>query len=430
MPERDTPKVKESASLKFRQQALSELHSPEQLDKLIQVISTRAWVGLLAVYLFLISLVLWGFFGSIPTRVEGKGILLAENGSIYNAVAPPGGGRIAEIVVQQGQEIKKGDIIAELERPDLAEKLNLGLEYVEQLKREQTEQNQIAKNEISARHNYISQQKQTLENSLQAASANLKTITTLFQLKEDYFKKGLVALQDLESTRRDYYSSKDKIDQLQVQLTQLSTQEDDFNEQWRQRLKDKELNILSEQLKLNNMASEMKISKTVVSPASGIVISVNTAVGKIVSEGNSIASITSLGEGLDVLVFMLPHEGQKVTPGMNALVSPTTIEKEEYGSLKGKVLSVSAFPEAAETIIALLHNQEMAKQFVESGSPIGIRVRINRDPKTFSTYQWSSSQGPNKKVFPGMLADVRITVRSQSPISLIIPTFKKLLGVS
>lgn len=420
----------EPSLLKFRSEALSELSAPEQLDKLIQVVSPRGWIALLSFYILLISLIIWGIFGSIPSRVEGKGVLLAENGSIYNAVAPPGGGRIEDITTSQGQLIKKGDVIAHLERPDLVDKLQLSKDYVTKLKQEQAELIHTAESELQARHIHVSQQKQMLDNTLQSESKNLKEIEGLLELKETYFKKGLVPLQEIESTRRDYYSTRDKTQQLQVQSTQLTTQEDDFKEQWRQRLKDKELLILGEELKISNMASEIQISKTVTSPADGIIISINTAVGKIVSEGASVASITTLGEGLDALVFMLPHEGQRVSSGMQALITPTTIEKEEYGSMAGKVLSVSEFPEAAETLIALLHNKELANQFVNSGAPIGIRLRIARDPNTFSGYKWSSSQGPNKKILPGTLADVRITVREQPPMTLIIPAFKKLLGIS
>ncbi len=424
------PKKRKTPHLKFRQQALQTLHAPDQIDKLIQIVSPRAWVMLASFYVLLIGLIFWGIFGSIPTRVEGKGILLVENGAIYNAVAPPGGGQIADIVVHPDQSIKKGDIIARLERPDLSEKLALAKNYVMQLKNEQTELIRISKKELAIRHEKISQQTSVLENSLATEGKNLSDIATLLNLKEENFKKGIMIWQDIENTRRDYYAAQDRLQQLQVQLMQLKAQEDDFKDQWRQRLKDKELTVLAEQLKADNLAAEVTVSKTVLSPADGIVISVNTAVGKIVTDGSSIATVTSLGEGLDALIFMTPREGQRVTPGMTTLITPTTIEKEEYGSMKGKVLNVSEFPEAAETIIALLHNQEMAKEFVESGAPTGIRIRITRDPHTFSGYQWSSSKGPNKKINPGTLAEVRITIRKQPPISLIIPAFKKLFGIS
>lgn len=414
----------------FREQALTELQASEQLDKLIQVISPRAWVALVAFYLLLITVILWGFFGSIPTRVEGKGILLVEDGHVYNAVAPPGGGRIAEILVSERKEVKKGEAIATLEHPDIAEKLQLSKDYLEKLKREQLDLIKQGDLEIANRSAQIKNQTESLNISLQNETKNLKDVEALVKLKEDNFKKGLVALQDIESTRRDYYAVKERLEQLQIQITQLISQEDDFKAQWRQRLKDRELTILAEQLKTNDLESSLNVSKTVVSPADGIVVNINTSVGKMVPEGGSIVTITSLGEGLDALTFMLPHEGQRVKPGMTALISPTNIEKEEYGSMRGNVLSVSEFPEAAETIIALLHNEEITKEFVSKGAPIAIRLRVIRNPNTFSGYQWSSSQGPDRKISPGTLSDVNITVKEQPPISLIVPALKKLLGVS
>lgn len=429
MKKRKSTKTDKS-SIKFREEALKELHAPEELDKLIQVVPDQAWVWLTGIYILIASLVIWGIFGSIPTRVEGQGVLLAENGMVYNAVAPPGGGVVANILVKQGDIIKKNDIIAYLQRPDLVQKLSLENDYFDKLKKEEQILIQTAERELSERTKSVKEQLDKLNESLTNENANLAEIKKLLALKEEYFKKGYVVLQDIENTRRDFYSAQDRVEQIKIQIQQIQNQEDDFKEQWRRQLKDKELSILTEQLKVQNLQSELNISKAVLSPVEGVVISINTSIGKMVSDGGSIATLTSLGEGLDALVFMIPHEGERVSPGMKALVTPTTIEKEEYGSMEGSVISVSTFPESGETIVALLHNTELAKQYVEKGSPTGIRIRIERDAKTFSGYKWSSSQGPDKNIYPGILADARVTVKKQPPISLIIPAFKKLLGVS
>ncbi len=301
---------------------------------------------------------------------------------------------------------------------------------MERLKQEQTSLIATSKQEIELREHNIQQQEEIINKTLDILQQNLADIEKLLRFKEENFKKGLMVLQDIETTRRDYYGAKQKNEELNIELEKLTSQLADFKDQWRQRLKDKELLILSEQLKLNDMRSELNVSKSVLSPADGLVIGVNASIGKIVASGESIISIASLGEGLDTVVFMVPHEGQRVQPGMQALVTPTTIEQEEYGSMIGQVLTVSAFPEANETIMAVLHNQELAQQFSKTGPPTAIRVRIQRDPATFSGYKWSSSKGPPKKIVPGTLADIRITVRQQPPISLLIPALKKLFGVT
>ncbi len=97
---------------KFRPEAVLALETPENLDTLIHIISKKSWIILIAFYLLLICLVIWGFFGTIPSRVEGRGVLLVENGTVYNTVAPPGGGRIMNIDVKTGQKINKGQVVA------------------------------------------------------------------------------------------------------------------------------------------------------------------------------------------------------------------------------------------------------------------------------------------------------------------------------
>lgn len=420
---------KNPKQLRYRKEAIAALHVDEEINQLIRVVSPRAWIALIIFYTLMLITLIWGIFGSIPTRVEGKGILLAEDGLVYNAVAPPGGGRVAKILVEPGTFVKKDETIANLDRPDLIEKIALSKNYVERLKKEQQSLIETSKKELANRHEDLQQQRDTLNLTIETQTKNLNEIAALLKVKEDNFKKGLLTLIDMENTRRDFYASKQNIKQSQIELKQQDIQEDDFKEQWRNRLQDKEDNILSEQLKLHNMESEMQVSEDVTSPADGVILSINTAVGKILTDGASIATLASRGEGLDAIVFMEPDQGQRVSTGMPALVTPDIIEKEEFGSLKGEVLTVSPFPVANETLVAALQNPELTKEFTDKGPPTAIRIRIKRDPATFSGYQWSSSRGPEKKIIPGMVADVRITVREQPPLSLVIPTLKKLFKV-
>jgi len=64
----------------FRKVALERLSSPEQLDLVMQVTSARSWIALAAIALLLVTLVLWGIFGSIPEKTQATGILLKQAG--------------------------------------------------------------------------------------------------------------------------------------------------------------------------------------------------------------------------------------------------------------------------------------------------------------------------------------------------------------
>ena len=55
---------------------------------------------------------------------------------------------------------------------------------------------------------------------------------------------------------------------------------------------------------------------------------------------------------------------------------PSTVRREEYGSLKGTVEKVShAFPVSLDGMIAVLQNRKLAETFSESGPPYSGRVR-------------------------------------------------------
>lgn len=106
----------------FRKVALDKLSSPEQLDQLITVTSPRAWFVLAAIGAILVTVALWGIFGSIPTKVYGQGIVTKSYG-VHNII-PACSGRITDIRVSVGDPVKKGDVVARIEQPQLVEQIN------------------------------------------------------------------------------------------------------------------------------------------------------------------------------------------------------------------------------------------------------------------------------------------------------------------
>ena len=87
----------------FRKVALDRLSSPEQLDSVVQVVTLRSWIALLP-FLGLLGLAtLWGFFGSIPTKVTGKCMLIQTGGLRDVTAGSPG--RITEMKVGVGDTI-------------------------------------------------------------------------------------------------------------------------------------------------------------------------------------------------------------------------------------------------------------------------------------------------------------------------------------
>ncbi|MFP4661664.1 MAG: NHLP bacteriocin system secretion protein [Halanaerobiales bacterium] len=105
----------------FRKRALERLRSPEQLDQLIRITSARSWLVALALALLLTSFIIWGFIGTIPTTINGQGILL-KSGGIRNIVHLYEG-KITDISVKPGDTVQEGDSIAIIEQYRLIEEI-------------------------------------------------------------------------------------------------------------------------------------------------------------------------------------------------------------------------------------------------------------------------------------------------------------------
>lgn len=96
----------------FRQVSLDRLSSPEQLDTLMQVTSSRSWLAFLALASLLVVAVYWGVAGNIPLQIAAPTILL-NSGGIKNVVALQDG-LVSQMFVEAGDVVAKGQTIAEV----------------------------------------------------------------------------------------------------------------------------------------------------------------------------------------------------------------------------------------------------------------------------------------------------------------------------
>jgi len=93
----------------FRKSSIEKLSSPEQLDKSIVVTSPALWISLIGIALIVVSFLVWVVLGTVPTTVDGKGII--SNGVYTNSVYSFFAGNVTEIFVAEGDTVDKGSVI-------------------------------------------------------------------------------------------------------------------------------------------------------------------------------------------------------------------------------------------------------------------------------------------------------------------------------
>ncbi len=99
----------------FRQKALKRISSPDQLDKLVNVVPPRLWMALSALLLVATGVVIWSFVAKVPTTVSAIGYYLPEGG--LRKLAVPVSGILTDISIADGQHLVAGEQVGTVTLP-------------------------------------------------------------------------------------------------------------------------------------------------------------------------------------------------------------------------------------------------------------------------------------------------------------------------
>ncbi|MEI6457198.1 MAG: HlyD family efflux transporter periplasmic adaptor subunit [bacterium] len=90
----------------FRKSSLEKMTTPEDLDELLQVNSSRTWLMFTAIVIVLAGMLVWLFFGSISNDVKGFGII--KTLELPREIVANCTGQVDSIFVKTGDEIGPG----------------------------------------------------------------------------------------------------------------------------------------------------------------------------------------------------------------------------------------------------------------------------------------------------------------------------------
>jgi HlyD family secretion protein len=411
----------------FRKVALDRLSSPEQLDQLITLSSPIDWAAVLVLAGLLSAIVAWGIFGSVPTRVDGGGILVARGGQVVDAMAPAGGQLTSVVAV--GTAVAKGDVVATLDNTEGDQDLAHARTVLHEQEQQLAELVERLDRGIAVRQQADAQQRASLNGAISGAKQRKAFYGAQLANEEALEAKGFLTRRFVQGTRQQVEDAEQAERQAQNGLMRVNAEELDQRGKRDQVVWTQQQAVNSARRTLEELTIRTGRSTRVVSPAAGHVTEVKATAGSVVAPGKSILSIESAGEGLEMMLYIPPDQGKKVAPGMEVQVAPTTIRKEEFGTLVGHVVDISDFPISPEGMLAALQNPQLAQRFSAQGAPYAARVALMPDPGSPSGYRWAAGKGPLVKLSGGTVAEAEVTVHSQAPITLVLPLFRKNLGI-
>jgi HlyD family secretion protein len=411
----------------FRKVALERLSSPDQLDHLVTLTAPLGWAALSALAVLLTAIVGWGILGSIPTRVEGAGILVARGGQMFDAMAPAAGTLVK--IAPIGTAVVRGDIVAQLDdtraEQDLQHARNVLTEQEQQLAQLIDRYDR----EISARQQVDAQQRENLLEIIRTAEQRRVFYTEAMQDEAPVAAKGFITRRFVQETRQqrdmaEQDGRRARNDLLRIDAEELDRRGRRDADVWRQQQA-----VSAARRNLEELLVRFDRDTRIVSPIAGHVTEIKAAVGTVVGMGKPILSIETAGEGLELVVYIPPDQGKRIVPGMEVRIEPATIKKEEFGTLLGRVLSISEFPASSEGMMAVLQNRQLVTRFSAHGAPYEARVGLIANAAGASGYAWASGNGPPIILSSGTTATAEVTVREQTPISLLLPLLRAKTGL-
>jgi HlyD family secretion protein len=411
----------------FRASALQRAASPEELDHLVAITKPSDWILVVVLTVALAGAIGWGIYGRIPSRVSGQGILVGS-GRVVDAVSAAEG-RLASLGVAVGDHVERGQVIARISQIETEQKYRNAVETYREREREHDNMAVRVAAELAAKASNFEKLEAAFRKVIEATDQRVRFLTVDVQNLEQLMTKGLTTRKTLEDRRLELTEAHQRRTDSQNEILKLHAQKTDLETQRERELQQAEFATNNARREMQALAGTLGRNSEVQSPIAGRVLEIKTSTGSVLAVGTPVVLIEDEGTKLEAVVYIPADQGKSVKPGFQVRLAPSTVKREEFGTMIGTVSNVSEFPVTPQGMTAVLHNDQLVKLFSKDGAPYAVSVLLDQDASTPSGYRWAVGKGPQVHLTSGTLAQAEITTRNRRPLDLVVPLLRKLTGI-
>jgi HlyD family secretion protein len=336
---------------------------------------------------------------------------------------------VTAITVREGDIIHTGQTVARVAQPALEQKFVQAKAELAEAERARTNMLATKAEGDEAKRGAIKQQVASHEQDIVHTLEQVRYAKEQVPVDDELVAKGLITKQTAIQDRQKVASLESNVAQLRVQIAQVTAQEVTMQYDSSQLALDygNRINALLRNVDLAEQA--FSSASKVVAPGEGRVVAIISYQGALVSAGQPILSYEPARRNLQVVAYVPADKAKAIEPGMPAHISPSGIEREEYGYLIGKVIAVGYFPATLEDVTRTFENETLSRAMTSAGPVTEVSIELVPSSGTRSGYRWSSPDGPPTSISSGAVSSVEIVTRAQHPIELVLPYLKRKLGL-
>lgn len=321
--------------------------------------------------------VLWSIFGQVDVVVSARGQVIPA-GQI-KLVQPLNGGVIGRILVKEGDFVKKGQALVEIDPSTTEPNLKSSRENLAHLQLEQKRlqaasgvgafdakgsddaetQLRLYNASLDALRNQLSAKEKVLENlnaqvrAKQVEIGHTQKTLTMNLDKEARLRdvQDIIARDDYEKVQNDILADQNRLQVMTHELDELKFQKQQTHEEMGYIQKNFQSTTLTDLSEKQKQATQLEATlqestfrnarQTLVAPVDGYVheLFVHT-VGGVVTPAEKILSIVPIHTPLLIQATVLNKDIGFVREGMPVAIKVDTFEFQKYGTLKGVVSQV------------------------------------------------------------------------------------------
>lgn len=411
----------------FREEARRRLETTEHLDRVLTVAPAKSWLALAILGLIAAAVLYWSVAGEVARYVEAPGIFLDRGARIVD-VGPTHEGALLEIRTSVGAQVEEGELLATVTNDEMSERHNSALNLLGEREVALRRRRAVVANEMRLETKNYERRIHQLEQLEAAAHEMVGRARQRLEEHQRLYADSIITRATLDQTQQAF-------DQAQRELFEITSQQDAL--EFRHLRTTNELETSQDEAEHQVEAARREVAEVeaqlgtyrILAPAHGRVTEIKAVPGAALRPGQAILSLESPGDSLDVVVYIPPADGKRVEAGHRVLVSPATTKREESGVILGAIRDVSRFPISFDGLVAVLHNQDLARAFQQEGAPFQARAILDADPSHASGFAWTSPKAAEVELSAGTLASVEIIVESRPPITLVVPLLKEAFGL-
>lgn len=304
-----------------------------------------AFLALVVMFAVIVFGLIWAGMTEVEevTRAEGKVIVSTELQVIQHLE----GGIVKKIYVKEGETVKKGQHLVELDDTRFAAEYKEGLAKLNVLEAEMVRLSAEANGEdhLVFSDEFRANNPKLVEHTINLFNSNIKALDNeLVSLN-----KGRKLMQDeiniIKPLAENGVMSDVDVIRLERQLNTLETQILEKKENARQAARDSLNKILAEYSMLKERikgSRDRVIRAEINSPVDGVInqIYVST-IGEVVQPGEKVVDIVPSGEQLTIQAYIRPTDIGFLHPGQKATIKVSAYDYSIYGGLDGEIVSLS-----------------------------------------------------------------------------------------